>query len=237
MKTYKIAPEMGQSRTVIERPGSPEELYSKRAKLPALPMQPRLVASNHAWTRASTKASLIAAFTAVSLGTNYVLATVPNVKVMDAVVFIAAFLFGLDVGLGAAFFSRLVYGYVNPWGQVGLDLLVFLVIGESFYALAGSLLRRWLFVKGLTVEKGTYAGWGIVFGVTGLVSTFAYDVLTNFGSYVFITTSLFNALIIGMATGAPFAIIHEVSNFVFFATIAPVTIISTNRFLLRGGRY
>jgi hypothetical protein len=88
----------------------------------------------------------------------------------------------------------------------------------------------------LTVERGTYAGWGIIFGVTGLVSTFAYDVLTNFASYVFTTTSLFNALMIGMATGAPFAVIHEVSNFAFFATIAPVTVISTNRFLLRGGR-
>src|SRR2546427_5596477 len=77
--------------------------------------------------RASTKASLVAVFTGVSLGTNYALAAVPNVKVMDAIVFIAAFLFGLDVGLGVAFFSRLVYGYVNPWGQAGIDLLVFLI--------------------------------------------------------------------------------------------------------------
>jgi hypothetical protein len=195
-------------------------------------MQPTPVAPNKAWARASTKATLIAVFAAVSLGTNYILAAIPNVKVMDSVVFIAAFLFGLDVGLGTAFFSRLIYGYVNPWGQVGLDLLVFLIIGESFYALAGSLLRRGLWVKGVTVEKGTYAGWGIIFGVTGLVSTFAYDVLTNFASYIFTTTSLFNALIIGMATGAPFALIHEVSNLIFFGTVAPVTIISAQRFLM-----
>jgi hypothetical protein len=207
-------------------------VISKAGNFARLPMQAELVPPNYAGGRASSKASIIAVFTAVSLGTNYVLAAVPNVKVMDAVVFIAAFLFGLDVGLGTAFFSRLIYGYVNPWGQVGLDLLVFLIIGESFYALAGSLLRRGLSVKGLTVEKGTYAGWGIVFGVTGLVSTFAYDVLTNFASYVFTTTSLFNALIIGMATGAPFAIIHEVSNLVFFGTVAPVTIISAKRFLV-----
>ncbi len=204
--------------------------------MPALPMQATFPSSNYPWTRATTKASLIAVFTAVSLGTNYVLAAFPNVKVMDAIVFLAAFLFGLDVGLGTAFFSRLIYGYVNPWGQVGLDLLVFLIIGESFYALAGSLLRRGLFVNVLTIERGTYAGWGIIFGVTGLVSTFAYDVLTNFASYVFTTTSLFNAVIIGMATGAPFAIIHEVSNLVFFGTVAPVAIISAKPFLVMSRR-
>lgn len=195
-------------------------------------MLPTFHGSSPALTRPSTKASLVAVFTGVSLGTNYALAAVPNVKVMDAVVFIAAFLFGLDVGLGVAFFSRLVYGYVNPWGQAGIDLLLFLIIGESFYAIAGSLLRRGSFVRGLPIERKTYAQWGIVFGVTGLVSTFAYDVLTNFASYVFTTTSLFNALMIGMATGAPFAIIHEVSNLVFFGTVAPVTIVSAKRFLV-----
>ena len=199
--------------------------------MPALGMIPTILGSSPALTRASTKASLVAVFTGVSLGTNYALAAVPNVKVMDAIVFIAAFLFGLDVGLGVAFFSRLVYGYVNPWGQAGIDLLVFLIIGESFYALAGSLLRRGSFVKRLTIKRETYAQWSMIFGVTGLISTFAYDVLTNFASYVFTTTSLFNALIIGMATGAPLAIIHEVSNLVFFGTVAPVTIISAKRFL------
>jgi len=202
--------------------------------LPALGMIPTMLGSSPPLTRASTKASLVAVFTGVSLGTNYALAAVPNVKVMDAIVFIAAFLFGLDVGLGVAFFSRLVYGYVNPWGQAGIDLLIFLIIGESFYALAGSLVRRSSFVKRLPPEREAYAGWGMIFGIAGLISTFAYDVLTNFASYLFTTTSLFNALIIGMATGAPLAAIHEVSNFVFFATVAPVTIVSANRFLLRG---
>jgi len=196
-------------------------------------MLPVFLSSSPVFTRSSTKASLVAVFTGVSLGTNYALAAVPNVKVMDAIVFIAAFLFGLDVGLGVAFFSRLVYGYVNPWGQAGIDLLIFLIVGESFYALAGSLLRRGSFVKELTIERETYARWGIIFGVTGLISTFAYDVLTNFASYLFTTTSLFNALIIGMATGAPLAIVHEVSNLFFFATVAPVTIVSANRFLIR----
>ena len=216
----------------IRRARKSGRVISKAGNFARLAMQATFLGSNHAWSGASTKASLIAVFTAVSLGTNYVLADIPNVKVMDAIVFIAAFLFGLDVGLGAAFFSRLVYGYVNPWGQVGLDLLVFLIIGESFYAVAGSLLRRGLFARRLTVDKGTYAGWGIIFGVTGLVSTFAYDVLTNFASYVFTTTSLFNALIIGMTTGAPFAIIHEVSNLFFFGTVAPITIVSAKRFLV-----
>src|SRR5215472_9716407 len=91
--------------------------------------------------RASTKVALIAVFTGLSLGTNYVLIDLPNVKVMDALVFVSAFLFGLEVGVGVAVCSRLVYA-VNPWGTAPADLLLFLMLGETFYALAGFLLSR-----------------------------------------------------------------------------------------------
>src|SRR5437870_12619488 len=67
---------------------------------------------------------------------------IPNVKLMDAFVFIAAFLFGLQVGLGTAVSIWAVYGFVNPYGQDDLMLLLFLMTGECLYALAGALLSR-----------------------------------------------------------------------------------------------
>ncbi len=186
------------------------------------------------FTRASIKIALIAIFTGLSLSTNYVLIDLPNVKVMDALVFVSAFLFGLEVGIGVAVFSRLVYA-VNPWGTAPVDLLLFLMLGETFYALAGFLLSKTTLASSLMEGRGLSQG-SIILGVAGLVSTFAYDVLTNFASYVFVTTSFLNALLIGMATGAPLAIVHEVSNLVFFATVAPLTIVAGRRFILRGKR-
>src|SRR5207244_12606079 len=88
------------------------------------------------------KVALIAVFTALSLGTNYVMIDIPNVKLMDALIFIAAFLFGLEVGLGSAISSWLIYGFINPYGQADPILLFFLMTGECFYAIAGALIRR-----------------------------------------------------------------------------------------------
>jgi uncharacterized membrane protein len=175
------------------------------------------------------KVALMAVFTALSLGTNYAMIDIPNVKLMDALIFIAAFLFGLEVGLGSAISIWLVYGFINPYGQADPILLVFLTTGECFYAIAGAFLSRASAARDLLNNVRPYGRVGLLFGIVGFQATFAYDVLTNFGSWIFKTSSLYQALIIGLVTGVPFAIIHEASNIVFFATVVPLAIIASKR--------
>ncbi len=166
---------------------------------------------------------------------------VPNVKLMDAFVFIAAFLFGLEVGLGSAISIWTVYGFANPYGVDDLVTLSFLMTGECLYALSGWALSRASLAKDL-LKRGrpykfranvgvdtNYFRTSVVFGLTGLLATFAYDVLTNFGTYFLRTNSAYQALLVGMITGAPFAILHEGSNLIFFATVVPVAIASSKR--------
>ncbi len=81
---------------------------------------------------------LIAVFTAECLATNYAMIALPNIKIMDALVFIAAFLFGWTVGVGIAISTWTVYGFVNPYGQAGFPLILFLMMGECFYAIGGA---------------------------------------------------------------------------------------------------
>jgi len=175
------------------------------------------------------KMALIAVFTALSLATNYVMIDVPNVKLMDALVFIAAFLFGLEVGLGSAISIWITYGFINPYGQADPTLLVFLITGESFYAIAGAVLSRASVAKDLLNKAQPHGRMNLLFGLIGFQATFAYDVLTNFGTWAFKTSSLYQALIIGVITGVPFAILHEASNIVFFATVVPLAIAASNR--------
>jgi uncharacterized membrane protein len=188
--------------------------------------------------RASTKATLVAVFAALSLATNYALIALPNIKLMDALVFIAAFLFGLRLGIGVAASTWLVYGFVNPYGQADL-ILPFLIGGECFYAVAGAALSRTFVGRDLVRESQAqwrpspvfaYSKLGLVFALVGFQATFAYDLLTNFGSWIFKTNSLYQAFVIGIITGAPFAVLHEVSNFVFFGAVAPVVIVTAKRF-------
>jgi hypothetical protein len=189
--------------------------------------------------RASTRATLVAVFTALALATNYALIALPNIKLMDALVFIAAFLFGLRLGIGVAVSTWLVYGFVNPYGQADFILLSFLITGECFYALAGAALSKTFVTRDLLSENRAqrrpspvfaYSKLGLVFALVGFQATFAYDLLTNFGTWIFKTNSLYQAFVIGIITGAPFAVLHEVSNIVFFGTVAPVVIVTAKRF-------
>lgn len=173
--------------------------------------------------------ALVPTFAALSLATNYAMIDLLNVKLMDALIFIAAFLFGLEVGLGSAVLTWSVYGFVNPYGQDDLILLSFLVIGECFYAVSGALLRRASIGRELMNGNHQYRGSALVFGLVGFLATFAYDILTNFGSWMFKASSLYQALVIGTVTGVPFAILHEASNFVFFSTVVPLAIIASKR--------
>lgn len=179
----------------------------------------------------TTKVAVTAVFTALSLGTNYLMIDVPNVKLMDSLVFIAAFLFGLKVGVATGTSIWLVYGFVNPNGQDTLLLLSFLIVGESFYSIAGALFRRTSAAAQL-LTNGDYRHATIVFGGLGLVTTFAYDALTNFGDKLQFTNSVYQAFLIGMITGVPFALLHELSNIVFFATVVPGALYATRRFRL-----
>lgn len=215
--------------------------------------------------------ALVAVFTATALSTNYAMIDVPNVKLMDALVFIATFLFGLRVGFGSAIGTWTVYGFINPYGQDTLSLLVFLIVGECFYALAGAALTRSTLTENMLQEitlsksrsgnllqnqhmrpghdkqsyrsklnpfsilKKTYrralpfGRLSLLFGAAGFIATFGYDVLTNFGTYVFTTKSVYDALVIGLITGIPFAVVHEISNLVFFATLAPGAVLTARR--------
>src|SRR2546422_8311419 len=80
--------------------------------------------------------ALIPVFTALSLATNYAMIDIPNVKLMDSFVFIAAFLFGLEVGLGSAVSIWAVYGFASPYGVDDFVSLSFLLNGEGLYALS-----------------------------------------------------------------------------------------------------
>lgn len=175
---------------------------------------------------------LIAVFTAECLATNYALIALPNIKIMDALVFIAAFLFGWTVGVGIAISTWAVYGFVNPYGQAGFPLILFLMMGECFYAIGGASLRKTSIAKQLLAERRHSADFAIIamFGTAGLALTFAYDVLTNFATYIFVSHSLYQALLIGLVTGAPFAILHEISNLGIFALVSPVAILVAHRF-------
>lgn len=150
---------------------------------------------------------------AVSLATNYALLSLPNVKLMDVCVFIAGMHLGLSWGLVVGASTWLFYGLLNPYGISPFTTAV-VIIGESFYAIAGWALAN------LRASWNSAGGRGpTLYAVAGLLSTLSYDLFTNaLVGLVFYGSALMG--LITMNFPLPLALIHEASNFLIFPLIA-----------------
>jgi len=171
--------------------------------------------------------AVIAVFSALAVSSNYAMLAFFQIKIMDALVFIAAYLFGFRIGAGVAGITWLVYGSLNPLGSAGFPLLLVLMIGETVYAASGALLSR-VWKKSTHFDTRSFTRKSLVLGAIGLLSAFVYDLWTNAIDGLMIYRS-FDGIIIRMMTGIYFALVHEVADFIFFAFAVPVLIISISR--------
>lgn len=160
----------------------------------------------------SQRVSLIALFTALSVSTNYLLFPLPNVALMDAIVFSSAAVIDLYVGLSVAILSWLVYGVFNPLG--GSYMVIFTAPSELVYVLFAALFRWYL----LKLKQNSIFELVSISSLFAFFSTLCYDLITNG-----VTGLLwYNSIIMGLLTmnfPIPMGIIHEVSNMVLFPVI------------------
>jgi LytS/YehU family sensor histidine kinase len=152
------------------------------------------------------KTAIIVCLAALSIGTNYALMGVWNVKLMDFIVFIGGFCFGPVVGVLVGVISWIVYGTLNPQGFV-LPVLLATTFSETIYGLAGGLLR-----EGFTDFKEGMWKASVFFASVGALLTLVYDVITN---VVFGLTVGWNVVFAVVFGFIPFGLTHEISNWCF----------------------
>jgi hypothetical protein len=169
--------------------------------------------------------ALVAAFTALAVSSDYALADVPNVKLVDPIVFSVAFAFGLEMGVYVGVLSELVWGAVSPYGFGGY-VIPFLVAGEVIYALAG-----WAAAKGWRGEKSRLSARNLYFGATLAICAFLWDLETNAATALltFWPSLTAQKLFATEALGIPFMISHEVSDLFTGAILAPIIIFYASR--------
>lgn len=173
----------------------------------------------------SSKVALVATFTALIVGSDFALAGIPNVKLLDTVVFLAAYLFGFRIGASVGILSELIWSYVSPWGTAGY-IAPFLFLGEVVFAVAGySAARFW------SGEPVFRSGKNFVFGGLLALCAFLWDLETDFGtalivSWPSVTVDKVEGFIL---LGVPFMLSHEVSDFLFGMLFVPIIIILVPR--------
>lgn len=160
----------------------------------------------------SQKLAIITLLAALSIGTNYAMISLFNVKLMDLIVFISGFCFGPLVGALIGIISWAVYGTLNP---IGFSLPIWLstMFSETIYGIVGAAIRKSLNPNELKEFKSERVNTYFFFGILGMFLTFVYDIITNmvFG-YVSGWNILF-AIIVGFV---PFGLVHMFSNAFFF---------------------
>ena len=175
--------------------------------------------------RSSQSLAVITVFTALAVGSDFALAGVPNVKLVDTLVFLAAYVFGFRVGASVGVLSELIWAYLSPWGAPGA-IAPFLILGEVVYAIAGTgAARVW---GGGSILK---SGKSFVFG--GLVArcAFAWDIETNVATALvaFWPSISVGNVISTVLVGIPFMLSHEVSDFALGLIFVPVIILMVPR--------
>jgi hypothetical protein len=170
--------------------------------------------------KTSRSLAVTAVFVAAIIGSDFALAPYPNVKLLDTLVFVAAYVFGFRVGASVAVVSEAVWSVVSPWGVAGA-ISPFLVSGELLFAVAGwAASRAW----GSQLKPGS--PYSLAVGSLLALCAFLWDFETNAATALLafwpdvtaqkiISTELFGAL---------FALVHELSDFVLGSVVAPVVI-------------
>jgi hypothetical protein len=172
--------------------------------------------------RPSRSIAIVATFTALIVGSDFVLSPFANVKLLDTLVFVSAYLFGFRVGALVGVLSETIWSFASPVGIAG-PVAPFLIGGEVIFAVAGwAAAKAW----GRRVELGS--PYAVFIGSAMLICAFLWDLETNFATalfafhaptlYQFLWTA-FNPLTI------PFILAHEGSDFVFGLVLVPAFIL------------
>lgn len=168
----------------------------------------------------SQSVAVVIVFTSLIVGSDYALAGLANVKLLDSLVFLAAYLFGFRVGASVGILSESIWAYATPWGSPGY-IAPFLILGEVIYAVAGSTASRiW------PTEPGIQSGSSIALGGLLAICAFVWDLETEFGTVLIgFWPSVTLANYVGTVLfGLPFTLSHELSDFLFGMFLVPLLI-------------
>ncbi len=155
--------------------------------------------------------AITAIMSALALVGNYVLVVIPNVELGSGVLFVTAFLFGLEMAIWCVFVVSIIYAFVNPWGPFIPGIWVAQLIGWIFLVLTGVIMGR-------NSRNSRWSRERIAeLAVIGFITTLFFDLITTVG-YSYSFSIPFS---IAVVTGLPFIIIHMISNTIIFPAIVP----------------
>ncbi len=158
--------------------------------------------------------TLLIVLSSLCIGIQLTPRPIPNLELTSLFVFLTGALFGAFTGgmLGAV--VMFINGFLSSWGFAGM-MLPFQIFGMIIIGVTGGLYGR--------ARKGKYTFDSCFEAATlGAFLTLIYDLITNSGvalSYILSNAPPIEAFISAFIYGAPFSVVHVVSNFSLFLLV------------------
>ncbi len=156
--------------------------------------------------------SITAIMTALALVGNYALVAVPNLELGSSILFVTAYIFGVQMAIWSTLIMSLLFGIINPWG--GFIPLIWLsqVIGWFYIVATGAIMGRF----GKNGKRLKPRKWELAF--TGAFVTFIFEQVTNIGYSITFGVPF----ILAITAAIPFTILHIFSNAIIFSQVVPM---------------
>lgn len=164
------------------------------------------------------KIALMGILIALAIALKVPILSIPNVEFFTFIVFSAGYLLGIYAGVLAGVISMSIYTtFVTPYGLPPLPIAFAQVFSMAIIGFGGGLVSK---SAGMVFDRDSHSrtiSTIILMGISGLVLTLIYDLLTNLAS----------AYVVGqflpvMMAAVPFALIHILSNVVIFVALTPL---------------
>lgn len=170
--------------------------------------------------------AIVAAFSALAVASDFALTDLPNVKLVDPIVFSVAFVFGLEMGVYVGVLSEAIWGTLSPYGFGGY-IIPFLVVGEVSYALAG-----WAASRIWREHSSRVSSRNLFFGAMLAICAFAFDLESQAGTALiaFWPSVTVADLVVTELNGITFMLAHELSDLATGAVLVPLIIFYATRF-------
>ncbi len=152
-------------------------------------------------------------FSALGISLGYALASVPNVELITATLFISGFFLGVKEGILVGIITESLYSLLNPYGMAPPPLFIVQVL---CMALAG-------FTGGVMGKIGPLKPWkrSVLIGLAGFLLTLNFAAATTF-SFVILMGYSFSRLMASFSAGMGFYAIHIATNTAIFSLAVPV---------------
>ena len=182
------------------------------------------IANQNLWLeRGSLRLVLLSTFTALSVVSGYLLASLPNIEIFTMMIFLSGFILGKRDGLIIGAMSGFLFCFFNPYGASALPLLTVQLVYYSLVGLMGALIRYLLRNKSFFKPEDDLYVFPIllIFGAIGAIMTFCFDIISSIVDSIWIFGTL-DAFWLYYTSGLMFTTLHLIGNTLIFIFLLPV---------------